>query len=106
MEVVSGNLHKSGQQHYHVMLGEEKLPSHNTSYDSFDEAVDVFLQLVESYYPGFFEHVGEQDEVRTTLMQKAIESTPEEQHAKVLVSIGTFKIGFTDCYGCLFPWHN
>lgn len=104
MQVRESNLHKVGEQHYHVMLGEELIPSHNTSFDSFDKAVDTFLGLVELYYPGFFEMVEEEEEVRANLLEKAMESTFEEQHAKVLVSIGRFKIGFMDCYGCLFPY--
>lgn len=104
MQVRNANLHKVGQQHYHVMLGEEKIPTHNTSFDNFDEAVDTFLNLVDQYYPGFFEFDEEEEEVRATLLDKVMESTFEEQYAKVLVSIGKFKIGFMDCYGCLFVY--
>lgn len=104
MQVRQANLHKGGEQHYHVMLGEENVPTSNTSFDSFDKAVDTFLRLVDSYYPGFFEFTEEEEEVREHLLNKAMESTYEEQYAKVMVSIGTFKIGFIDCYGCLFPY--
>lgn len=107
MQVREANLHKVGEQHYHVMLGEDMTPTHNTSFDSFDLAVDAFLALVKEYYPDFFiETEASETEVRETLFEKAMDSTFDEQRAKVLISIGDFKIGFADCFGCLFPWYS
>lgn len=104
MRVLESNLHKAGEQHYHVLVGEGDYPTHSTSIDSFDEAVDTFLGLVDMYYPGFFEFTEDEEQVRANLLERAMMSTFEEQYAKATVSIGEFKVAFTDCYGCLFPW--
>lgn len=106
MEVRAINVYSPGEQHYHVLLGEEPLPYYNLSFDRFDAAADTFFMLVNSYCPEFFEFTDEEAEVREHLMDKVIESTMEEPCARIMVAIGSFKIGFIDCYGCLLPHYN
>lgn len=106
LEIRESSLFHVGEQHYHIMLGIGEYPSHNTVYDSFDEAVETFLALIDGYYPEFFEDESERQEVRENLLERAMYSTVEEQLAKVIVSIGEFKVGFSDCYGCVYPWSN
>lgn len=105
-EVKESTLFRVGDQHYHLMCGYIDYPSHNVVFDDFDEAIISFIALVDECYPNFFDDDKEREDVMETIYELSLDSSFEQQKAKALISLGEYKIGFADCFGCIYPWAN